>query len=190
MSHDAGHTHGPTHLFVTGCPLCDAAKAVRDRALAHLGEALLLLSKIQPVDPSEDPRPTIRLNLAPIGLTGDDHNNCYGADLTAKQAEALADAVDSLSAYRMSELPIPFLPADTDETPAQSGGPTGEQVGSGEWSAAAVAQNNPDLYADVTDLFMLVDPQSYLDDVFASPDPHESLNAYEQLVTGEWDGDL
>ncbi|MFJ7023281.1 hypothetical protein ACIQUW_33460 [Streptomyces sp. NPDC101117] len=113
MSHDAGHTHGPTHLFVTGCPLCDAAKAVRDRALAHLGEALLLLSKIQPVDPSEDPRPTIRLNLAPIGLTGDDHGNCYGADLTAKQAEELADAVDLLSAYRMSELPIPYLPADT-----------------------------------------------------------------------------
>ena len=158
MSHDAGHTHGPTHLFVAGCPLCDAAKTVRDRALAHLGEALLLLSKIQPVDPSEDPRPTIRLNLAPINLTGDDVDNCYGVDLTAKQAEALADAVDSLSAYRMSELPVPYLPADTDETPS-------------EWSADAVAQNNPDLYADVTDVFMLLDPtaitKKVLDDAHA-----------------------
>ena len=68
--------------------------------------------------------------------------------------------------------------------------PEYEQIPTGVWSAAAVAQNNPDLYADVTDLFLLIDPQSYLDDVFAAPDPHESMNAYEQLVTGEWDGEL
>jgi len=68
--------------------------------------------------------------------------------------------------------------------------PAFETIPTGEWCAAAVAQNNPDLYADVTDLFMVIDPQSYLDDVFGSPDPHESMNAYEQIVTGEWDGDL
>ncbi|MGV9278081.1 hypothetical protein [Streptomyces griseosporeus] len=68
--------------------------------------------------------------------------------------------------------------------------PAFEEIPSGEFSAAAVAQYNPALYADITDLFMVVDPQSYLDDVFSSPDPHESMNAYEQLVTGEWDGEL
>ncbi|MFE0207018.1 hypothetical protein [Streptomyces sp. NPDC058985] len=65
-----------------------------------------------------------------------------------------------------------------------------EQIPSGEFSAAAVAQCYPDLYADVTDLFLVIDPQDYLADVFSSPDPHESMNAYEQLVTGEWDGEL
>jgi hypothetical protein len=65
-----------------------------------------------------------------------------------------------------------------------------ETIPSGEWSAAAVAQCNPDLYADVLDVFNEVDPQDYLDDVFTSQDPDEALNAYEQLVTGEWDGYL
>lgn len=65
---------------------------------------------------------------------------------------------------------------------------THEQIPSGEYCAAAVAQNDPDLYADVTDVFLAVDPVSYLDDVFGSPDAHASMNAYEELVTGEWDG--
>ncbi|MGW7630470.1 hypothetical protein ACWGKO_16265 [Streptomyces griseoincarnatus] len=179
---DAGHSHLPAPGFVSDCPLCDAAKAARDQALAHFAEALLLLSQVPPVDPSEESTNTIRVNLAPIGLTGDDTGNCYSIDLTAKQAESLADAVDSMNAYLGSEQPIPFLPADT---PVRR-----EQVGSGEWSAAAVAQNDPRLFADVTDVFNAVDPQDLLDDVFASQDPHEALNAYEQLVTGEWDGGL
>lgn len=182
MNFDAGHNHLPAPGFVTGCPMCDAAKAARDQALAHFAEALDLLSQVPPADPTEDPRPTLRVNLAPIGVTGDDTGNCYSIDLTAKQAESLADAVDSMNAYLGSEQPIPFLPADT---PVRR-----EQVGTGEWSAAAVAQNAPRLFADVTDVFNAVDPQDLLDDVFASQDPDEALNAYEQLVTGEWDGDL
>lgn len=65
-----------------------------------------------------------------------------------------------------------------------------EAIPTGEWSAAAVAQNDPDLYADVTDLFDAVDPWSYLDDVLTSTDPEASAAAYEQIVTGEWDGEL
>lgn len=68
--------------------------------------------------------------------------------------------------------------------------PEMEQIASGEWTAAAIAHRNPNLYADVTDAFLLIDPQDYLDDVFAGQDPHASMNAYEELVTGEWDGDL
>lgn len=68
--------------------------------------------------------------------------------------------------------------------------PALEAIPSGEWCAAAVAQNDPDLYADVTDIFDAVDPWSYLDDVLTSTDPEASAAAYEQIVTGEWDGEL
>jgi hypothetical protein len=68
--------------------------------------------------------------------------------------------------------------------------PAFEAMPSGEFSAAAVAQYNPDLYADIVDLFLLIDPESYLDDVFTAESPEASLAAYEQLVTGEWDGEL
>ncbi|MFR9794259.1 hypothetical protein ACL07V_37490 [Streptomyces sp. MB22_4] len=68
--------------------------------------------------------------------------------------------------------------------------PQFEAIASGEWSAGAVAQYNPDLYADVTDLFLAIDPWSYLDDVLTSTDPEAAAAAYEQIVTGEWDGDL
>lgn len=204
-NHDAGHTHGPTLGFVSGCPLCDAAKDARNRAIAHLHEALALLSK---VNPSGD-RPTIRLNLGPIGITGDDVQHCHSIDLTAKQVEGLADDVDSMRSYLASESPIDqglrdlaagieaAIPVDEDRMAKSTArfmgwlqGQSGEAIESGEWSAAAVAQNDSDLYADVTDLFDSIDPQDYLDDVFAGPDPHASMNAYEELVTGEWDGDL
>jgi hypothetical protein len=207
LNYDAGHSHLPAPGFVTGCPLCDAAKAARNQAIAHLAEALHLLSHTNPS--SEDSRPTIRLNLAPIGFTGDDVDNCHSIDLTAKQAEALSDGIDSMNAYLESGQPdsrgidglladtadavADAIPSDPDRLTRFQGwlqGQSGEAIESGEWSAAAVAQNNPDLYADVTDLFLVIDPQSYLDDVFSSQDPHESMNAYEQLVTGEWDGDL
>ncbi|WP_042174512.1 hypothetical protein [Streptomyces sp. NBRC 110035] len=68
--------------------------------------------------------------------------------------------------------------------------PALEAIPSGEYSPAAVAQNDPHLYADVTDLFLLVDPLSYLDDVLTSLEPDAAAAAYEQLVTGEWDGNL
>lgn len=175
-NHDAGHSHGPTPHLVTGCPLCDHTRAVRNQAIHHLAEAIHLLSLINPTDAT----PTIRANLAPIGLTGDDVPNCHSVDLTAKQAQTIADAIDSVNAYAGSQPPpVDALPAITRE-----------QIPAGDYSAAAVAQNEPDLYADVTDLFLLIDPESYLDDVFNAPEPDRSLAAYEQLVTGEWDGEL
>lgn len=68
--------------------------------------------------------------------------------------------------------------------------PAFETIPTGEWCAAAVAQNDPILYADVLDLFDAVDPWSYLDDVLTSTDPEAAAAAYEQIVTGEWDGEL
>ncbi|MFG2540649.1 hypothetical protein ACGFU4_35965 [Streptomyces sp. NPDC048511] len=47
---------------------------------------------------------------------------------------------------------------------------------------------DPFLVADIEDTFADVDPESYLADVFSSPDAEASLAAYEQMVTGEFDG--
>lgn len=208
FNHDAGHSHGPTPHLVTGCPLCEQLRTARTQAIAHYAEALRMLSDLD----RHAGAPTIRVNIAPIGLTGDDIDNCYSIDVTAKRAETLADAVDSKNAYLSGEpddAPIDRLlaeaadavtraiPIDEDSLNRRKAGfegwlesQAGEVVESGEWSAAAVAQCYPDLYADVTDLFMLVDPQSYLDDVFNAPEPDRSLAAYEQMVTGEWDEGL
>ncbi|MEU0625003.1 hypothetical protein ABZ329_29600 [Streptomyces rubiginosohelvolus] len=49
---------------------------------------------------------------------------------------------------------------------------------------------DPLLIADIEDHFAEIDPGSYLDDVFDSKEPEASLAAYEQMVTGEWDGEL
>lgn len=61
----------------------------------------------------------------------------------------------------------PELAGDLAEVAAQGR----EAIASGEFSAAAVAQCYPDLYADVTDVFMLLDPtvisKQVLDDVHA-----------------------
>lgn len=47
-----------------------------------------------------------------------------------------------------------------------------------------------DVIDNVEYVYAAIDPESYLDDVFGSPDAEASLTAYEQLVTGEWDGQL
>ena len=49
---------------------------------------------------------------------------------------------------------------------------------------------DPLLVAQLEDHFNTVDPQSYLADVFGSPNEKASRAAYEELITGEWDGDL
>lgn len=43
--------------------------------------------------------------------------------------------------------------------------PAFEHIPSGEFSAAAVAQYNPDLYADIVDVFLLLDPVAITDAV-------------------------
>ncbi|THA29208.1 hypothetical protein E6R18_25195 [Streptomyces sp. A1277] len=49
---------------------------------------------------------------------------------------------------------------------------------------------DPRALADLEDHFADVDPDSYLTDVFSSADAEASLAAFEQLVTGEWTGEL
>lgn len=49
---------------------------------------------------------------------------------------------------------------------------------------------DPLLIAAIEDMFAALDPTSFLDDILDSPNPKASVRAYEQLVTGDWDGDL
>jgi hypothetical protein len=151
----AGHSHDITPHLVDGCPLCDAAKTARNRAIEHLSEALYLLAGLrQPGD-----RPTIRLNLAPIGISGDDIARCHSIDLSAKQAEALSDAIDSMNAYAGSEgtenldVDHASLARRKTELMAWMEAQGGEAIESGEWSAAAVAQHSTDLWDAVNDVF-------------------------------------
>lgn len=136
-----------------------------DRAIAHLFEALMLLACVR--DQGDTSSVPIHIGPADTGHT---------VHVTAKTAEAIADAVDSMNASLNSEDPdysaidellrqtadavtdaIPVDPERMARSTARFTGwlesQAGEAIESGEFSAAAVAQYNPDLYADVTDLF-------------------------------------
>ena len=49
---------------------------------------------------------------------------------------------------------------------------------------------DPLTIADIEDLFDAIDLVSYLDDIIAADSPEAAQAAFEQLVTGEWDGIL
>jgi hypothetical protein len=203
FSHDAGHTHGPTLGFVTDCPLCDAAKVARNQAIGHLAEALRLMAAINPTGV----QPTIRFNLSPIGITGDDTPHCHSIDLTAKHAEALSDAIDSMNAHASSQptedgllgaaLQQAEAVIDIDEDRmAQSTarfmgwlqGQAGEVIESGEWSADAVAQNDPDVWDAVNDLLFDLDLRAITKDVMDATDEADRLAKTQ--VLDDWFGDI
>lgn len=153
---DSGHSHGPNAYFVTDCPLCDAAKNARNQAIDHLTEALYLFNGIRP----EGEQPTLRLNLGPVNVTGDDVGRCHSFDLSAKQAEALVDAIDSMTPHAMQDIPVDRerLARKGAELAAWMEGQSGETIASGEWSAAAVAQNSTDTWDAVNDVFDQLNP--------------------------------
>lgn len=144
-----------------------------DRAIAHLFEALMLLACVR--DPGDTS--SIPIHIGPAG-------EGYTVHVTARTAEAIADAVDSMNAYRGSERAEDdqlgaalhqveaAIEIDEDSLARRKARFEGwmesrsnEVIASGEWSAAAVAQCNPDLYAQVTDVFMLLDPIKITDQV-------------------------
>ncbi|MFD4795987.1 hypothetical protein [Streptomyces anulatus] len=86
--------------------------------------------------------------------------------LSARSTDEAATAISAVAEYAL------VMPADY-----QAGRTTTPEL-------------DPLLIADLEDHFAKVDPESYLDDVFGSQDADASLTAYEQLVTGEWDGEL
>ncbi|MFD7995488.1 hypothetical protein [Streptomyces mexicanus] len=151
----------------------------RDRAIAHLAEALYLLSAVR--NPGDEPTVPVTIGDQQIMLT-------------PKTAEAIADAIDSMNAYMASETVHDNkigMAARQAELTAWLEGQASETIPSGVWSAAAVAQNDPHLYAQVVEAFADVDPRTVtanvmndrhascasviqaLDDVFGDyPDPY------------------
>lgn len=143
------------------------------RAIAHLFEALMLLACVR--DPGDTS--SVPIHIGPA-------NGGHTVHVTAKTAEAIADAVDSMNAHLGSEtaedatlraaiqqvesvidIDEDSLARRGDELMALLRGDTHEAIESGEFSAAAVAQCNPDLYADMTDLFAELDPIEITDKV-------------------------
>lgn len=110
--------------------------------------------------------------------------------LSAKAVEALTMAVESLVDYAADAAgPSDNVIDAVYEEMARLAAPytTASPV---PLNAAAFAKQHRELAADITDVFADVDPLSYLDDVVAADCPEAAQAAYEQLVTGEWDGEL
>lgn len=84
--------------------------------------------------------------------------------LPEKAVLALTDAVSAVADYHeRDKAPAPTAPSTTVD---------------------------PLLIAEIQDHFDAIDPTKFLDDVMASDDPERAAVAYEELVTGEQDGDL
>ncbi|KAF0646308.1 MULTISPECIES: hypothetical protein [Streptomyces] len=109
-------------------------------------------------------------------------------------ASAIADARDELAAPAPGPAPEPD--ADLDELIAHyathlTTDATHRRSSTPDPSAAAVfAATHPHLAADILALYNEVDPRTYLDDIVAADCPEAAQAAYEQMVTGEWDGEL
>ncbi|WP_331756168.1 hypothetical protein OHA04_45615 (plasmid) [Streptomyces sp. NBC_01590] len=110
----------------------------------------------------------VRINLASLNVETDaPWEHCFSVDVNAEALARVIKALGGPAGVGPVRGAVP-APAPATEEPS-------------EWSAAAVAHNHSQIYADV---------QDHLDDVFNSPDAEAALVAYEQLVTGEWDGEL
>jgi hypothetical protein len=165
----------------------------RNRAIAALAEALKMLQAVNnlPAMDGEAPElPSIRINISPIGLTGADAEHCHSIDITPHVAQTIADAIDSTNPYALNAA------AAIDENDmagpkarfmAWLQGQTGETIVSGEWSAAAIAQCDPALYADVTDIFMLLDPTAITKKVL--DDAHVDNLAVNRALD-DWFGEI
>jgi hypothetical protein len=137
---DAGHNHLKTLRFVTDCPLCEAEKSVRNQAIEHLSEALHLLEGLR--KPGD--KPTIRLNLAPIGVSGDD----------------LADAIDTASGITLENAAVrDALAKGKARLESWMAGQVSESIDSGEWTADALISADPELAAEIVDTFLELDPR-------------------------------
>jgi hypothetical protein len=105
-------------------------------------------------------KPTIRLNLAPIGVSGDDVARCHSIDLSTKQAEALADAIDTASGITLENAAVrDALAKGKARLESWMAGQVSESIDSGEWTADALISADPELAAEIVDTFLELDPR-------------------------------
>ncbi|WP_316779600.1 hypothetical protein [Streptomyces sasae] len=175
------HSHGLSGRLVPGCAACDMEREARNRAIARLKDALFTLALL-----NQDDKRTSRINLGPVGVCGADVEHCHSIDLTTRQVDALADAVDSMNAYAGSrpttddQAVINRMLAAADARVASW---AGEEIPSGEWSAAAVAQNDSELFAQVTGVFADMDLQQVREGALHEPrtDPAAVARAVDDV---------
>ncbi|MGW2863314.1 hypothetical protein [Streptomyces sp. NPDC001205] len=129
-----------------------------------------LLEQLQALSPKEDGT-CGRLSVR--NATGDFLGEAL---LSEKAVEALTAWTTSLNTCLKAEPPEP-APAAAEPEPATQGGTEGDGL-------------DPLLLAALEDHFEAVDPMSYMADVYAAEHPEAAEAAFEQLVTGEWDGEL
>ncbi|MFB7738316.1 hypothetical protein ACFC08_28790 [Streptomyces sp. NPDC056112] len=121
----------------------------QQQAIEHLTEALDLLSCVR--NPGDDPTVPIH-----VGDTG------RPIPFTPKVIEAIADAIDSMNAYMASE-------GSQRNKLSAAALQVQETIASGEWSAAAVAQNDTDMWDEVNDVFAGLDLVAITKDVLDEP---------------------
>lgn len=106
--------------------------------------------------------------------------------LSARAVEALTDGTMSVCDH--AEIPAAaefygfHTTADLDTTHALAA-----EVTAGAEPGTIL---DPVLVADIEDHFDSISPESYMDDVIAADSPEAAMAAFDQLVTGEWDGQL
>lgn len=161
------------------------------RAIAHLTEALYLLACVR--NPGD--QATVPIHIGDNRIM-----------VTPKTAEALADAIDSMNAYMASESVEDdklgaaarqveaVIDIDEDRMARSTArfmgwleGQGNEAIQSSEWSAAAVAQNDTDLWDQVNKIFGEFKPtvitKQVLDDVHAD-------NLTVNRALDDWFGDI
>lgn len=142
----------------------------------HDKAALRLLAELHALDaadtqsnPNPDPAVRVTIRTASGEYLGEALLNLRAADEAATAVSAATGfALDDPDRYQERRR------AHLDSAPAPE----------------PAADLDPLLTAAIEDHFADIDPESYLTEVFGSPDAEASLAAYEQLVTGERDGGL
>ncbi|WP_030756614.1 hypothetical protein [Streptomyces sp. NRRL F-5135] len=138
--------------------------------------ALSYLAQLQRLTPADSTENAVRITL----------RNAAGeyigeAPLPADAVKSLTDATEVIADYRQANPLIPYtLTNGTEGTAPELDIP----------DVPVDSELDPELVADLEDHFAAIDPNSYLNDVFSAEHPEAAAAAYEQLVTGEWDGDL
>ncbi|MGS2592153.1 hypothetical protein [Streptomyces hebeiensis] len=147
--------------------------------------ALSLLAQLQRLTDGTETAVRITLRNAAGEYIGE-------APLPADAVKSLTDATEVIADYRQANPPIPYtLTGSTDGTAPELDIADLPAGGSDlRIFDETVTDLHPAGIAEIEDHFEGVDPGSYLADVFAADSPDAAQAAFEQMVTGEWDGEL
>ncbi|MGW5529414.1 hypothetical protein [Streptomyces xanthochromogenes] len=122
---------------------------------------LALLNQLQALSPKQDGT-AVRLTLRTA--TGDFLGEALVSEKAMGELTAWTAALNACREAAPTE-PTPEVAADADDL-------------------------DPLLLAALEDHFEAIDPMSYMPDVYAAESPEAAEAAFDQMVTGDWDGEL